>query len=255
MNQMLDKESIKKDIIEPMFNETSNIGEYGTNANRIESMKSVADMMENSPISRLADKVKEIVSALNFADPEKVSKEPSKWQKLFGKHTETIVMYQSARISLEKMIEDGSVIALQVKDAIKALDTMISEHNSDIEDLHLKIEAGKEYLIDNPNKGINEGHGLGGINFESPRDRFARKLVNLETLVSSHLFSIAQMKLARAQAVDLLDRYLETTTLLVPVWRQTTLAMVTSSNMSPDAVKAATTAHQNLLKSLSQTAL
>jgi len=58
------------------------------------------------------------------------------------------------------------------------------------------------------------------------------------------------MKLSRAQAVDLLDRFQETVTVLVPVWRQHALALLTTKHMSPAMIAAASKAHQDLLASL-----
>lgn len=60
-----------------------------------------------------------------------------------------------------------------------------------------------------------------------------------------------QMKLARAQAVDMLDRFTETVSVLVPVWRQNTLALITTKNMSPELIASATRAHQELMRNLS----
>jgi hypothetical protein len=59
------------------------------------------------------------------------------------------------------------------------------------------------------------------------------------------------MKLTRAQALDMLDRFGETSSVLVPVWRQHTLALITTTNMSPAMVEEATKAHRALMRSLS----
>jgi RecA/RadA recombinase len=64
--------------------------------------------------------------------------------------------------------------------------------------------------------------------------------------------SVTQMMLTRAQAVDMLDRFTETSSVLVPVWRQHTLALISTKSMSPSMVAEASKAHQALMRSLSQ---
>lgn len=253
-NELLPLNAIKQDIIRPLFKDTSKIGQYGASDKRSKNMSDIAQLMETSPVTKLADKIKEIVAGLNQADPQKIAAKPSRWAVLLGKSTETIVLYQAARQSLEEIIKDATVVSEQVRAAVGAIDAMLAEHDNDIDELRLYIQAGKEYLQENPTEGVNDSSGIENITFESPRDRFARKLTNLDTLLSSHLFSVAQMQLARAQALDLLDRFQETVTVLVPVWRQTTLALVTSSKMSPESIAAATRAHEALLKSLAASA-
>jgi len=62
--------------------------------------------------------------------------------------------------------------------------------------------------------------------------------------------SLLQMKLTKAQALDMQDRFNETISVLVPVWRQHTLALITNGKMSPAMVAEATKAHSALMKSL-----
>ena len=59
------------------------------------------------------------------------------------------------------------------------------------------------------------------------------------------------MKLTRAQAIDMLDRVNETVDVLVPVWRQHSLTLITTKHMSPSLVAEASRAHKALMASLS----
>ena len=107
-----------------------------------------------------------------------------------------------------------------MRDTLKVVDQTLSTHEAETARLDYLIRAGHEYLDENPAAGVAAARQM---EFDKPRERFARKLANLATLRASHAMSAMQMKLTRAQAVDMLDRFSETTSVLVPVWRQHTL--------------------------------
>src|SRR5690606_38531345 len=109
-----------------------------------------------------------------------------------------------------------------VADTVDAIGQLIDSHQHEVVALKLYIQAGREFLDENPLVGAVQA---GDMEFDRPRERLARKLANLSTLVASHELSVNQMKLSRAQAVDMLDRFRETVSILVPVWRQHTLTL------------------------------
>lgn len=140
-------------------------------------------------------------------------------------------------------------MAQRVKDTLTSIEALIKSHGMETQRLRRLIQAGREYLDENPQVGVAS---TGELQFDKPRERFARKLANLATLLASHEMSVTQMMLTRAQAVDMLDRFTETSSVLVPVWRQHTLALITTKSMSPSMVAEASKAHQALMRSLSQ---
>ena len=243
-------ERLKTEILPVLFVERSAaIGEYGASDSGHSAMSQLGDLLEGAPVTRLATKIQEIVARLVDADPKKIAASPSWLSRLTGAHVEVHARYQAARRDLEDLIADAEGAAQGVRDAVAVINRLIAEHDRETEFLRDHIQAGKEFLEENPTLGQPDAASM---NFDNVRERFARKLANLSTLQASHDMSITQMKLTRAQAIDLLDRYEETARVLVPVWRQHTLALTTNRNMSPAMVAEATKAHEALMKSLAQ---
>ncbi|MGG5276357.1 protein KlaA [Pseudomonas syringae pv. coryli] len=241
-------ETLKADVLPALFREPSTIGEYGAVESNAGALDEFSNLMEGGAVTALAIKISQIVASLSDADPQKIVEKPSWVARVLGGNVETKVRYQVARKSLETQLEEAQGVAQRVRDTLRSLDQMMIAHQSQAERVRLYIVAGREYLDENPDAGV---YAAGSMEFDRPRERFARKLANLETLLSSHGMSVTQMKLTRAQAVDMLDRFSETASVLVPVWRQHTLALITTKNMSPELVAEATRAHSALMRSLS----
>jgi len=66
----------------------------------------------------------------------------------------------------------------------------------------------------------------------------------------SHEQSQQQLKLLRAQLVNVLDRFEETARVLIPVWRKNMLTMSMSKNLTAAELEAAIKSHDALRKSL-----
>lgn len=240
---------LKAATLPELFRDPDSIGQYGRTEDGKEAMSELGDLMEGSPVSRLAAKLAEIVEKLADADPQRIAKPPTWLERFTGKSVETHVRYQVARKELDQLLTEAEGYAQGVRDAAGAIDRLMSQHAAEVDQLKAHIQAGREFLAENPDIGQPRP---GAIEFDNVRERFARKLANLATLLASHEMSVTQMKLTKAQAVDLLDRYEETARVLVPVWRQHTLALTTTKHMSPAMVAEATKAHEALMKSLAQ---
>lgn len=247
--QMTEVTQIKSTILPELFRNPGGIGEYGRSPFDQKAMAELGDLMEGSPVSRLAASISEIVARLSDADPRKIAKTPTWLERFLGRSVEAHVLYQVARKNLDVLLVEAEVTAQGVRDAVTAINRLIQTHQEEVNALQAYIQAGREYLAENPDAGKPEA---GDIAFDNPRERFARKLANLATLLSSHELSVTQMKLTRAQALDLLDRFEETSRVLVPVWRQHTLTLTTTTQMSPAMAAEATKAHEALMRSLAQ---
>lgn len=240
---------LKTQVLPQVFLKPASIGEYGNLATSSASMDKVSRLMENGAASSLAAKIAEVLSKMTDASPEQITKTPSWISRFLGTSVEKEVRYRVARKNLEQLLNEAEGYAQGVRDTVSAIDVLIASHEEEVASLKLYIQAGREYLSENPTAGeVSEG----AIEFDRPRERLARKLANLATLLASHELSIQQMKLSRAQAVDMLDRFSETTSVLVPVWRQHTLTLITTKHMSPTMVAEASKAHHALMTSLSQ---
>lgn len=246
-------EKLKGDVIPAIFKNPASIGSYGSEdgagSSGKDAMTELSDLLEGSPVSKLAGLMAALVEKLTDADPQKVARKPTWLERVTGKAVETHVRYQVARKQLDELLEEAEGVAQGVRDAVGAIDRLMTTHDSEVKRLDALIKAGREFLAENPDVGRP---AEGALEFDNPRERFARKLANLATLVSSHGLSLTQMKLTKANALDMLDRFEETARVLVPVWRQHTLALTTTTNMSPGMVAQATKAHEALMKSLAQ---
>lgn len=239
---------IKDSVLPELFCHPGRIGEYATADDNAQALDQFSNLMEDGAVAKLADTIGEIVAKLADADPKKVAREPSWIERMLGRHVEQQVRYQVARQSLDELLDLAEGVAERVRHTLHSIDDMLARHAAEVEHLRTYIQAGREFLEENPSVGIEDE---GEMTFDRPRERFARKLANLATLQSSHEMSVMQMRLTRAQAMDMLDRFSETSRVLVPVWRQHTLALITTKHMSPEMVSEATKAHHALMRSLS----
>lgn len=228
--------------------DTSAIGEYGGTSSAA-ALNDFSNLMESGSVSILADRISGIVAKLSEADPQRIAK-PANWlERITGSAIERQAKYTSARRSLDKQIADTQAVAETVRKTVAALNQLIADHANEAQKLRTYIQAGREFLEENPDAGQVIGTDM---DFDRPRERFARKLANLATLLSSHEMSVMQMKLTRASAVDMLDRFSETVMVLVPVWRQHTLSLLSTKHMDQQMVAEAAKAHQALMRSLTK---
>ncbi|MFN9474196.1 protein KlaA [Acidovorax sp.] len=240
-------EHLKTTLIPALFADTARISEYGNSQSGSDAVKAVSDIMELGPVGALATCIREILATLKDADPRTVSKQPTWLDTLLGRSIEWQVRYQVARKSLDDQLAHAEGVAQLVQDALARIAMLQTTHAAESLRLTEHIAAGRQFLDENPLAGVVDNATL---QFDNPRERFARKLANLATLLSSHEMSAMQLSLTRAQAVDILDRFRETASTLIPVWRQHTLSLTNNKNMSPEMLALATKAHTDLMKSL-----
>lgn len=240
---------LKLEVIPELFANPAKLGEYGNENDNSIKIDELSDLMEAGSLGALANKIAEILSKMSDASPEKITRQATWIERMLGGEVEKQVRYQVARSTLERLLVEAEGYAQGVRDTVQAINRTIGGHSAKAQNLKILIQAGREFLEENPFIGeVKDGE----MQFDRPRERFARKLANLSTLLASHELSVSQMKLSRAQAIDMLDRFQETVTVLVPVWRQHTLTLITTKHMSPAMVEEASRAHAALMASLSR---
>lgn len=240
---------LKATVIPQLFANSTEIGRYGSDLNSSNTINELSNLMEGGSATALTKKISLILTKMSDASPERIAKQPSRLDRWLGRALERNVRFRAARATLEQLLSEAEGDAQGVRDAVQMLSRMISNHEAEVQQLATLIRAGREFLDENPEIGQPEA---GSLEFDKPRERFARKLANLATLLASHELSINQMKLTRAQATDMLDRFQETVTVLVPVWRQHTLTLISTKSMNQALIAEATKAHQALMTSLAQ---
>jgi uncharacterized protein YaaN involved in tellurite resistance len=248
-SEPLSMERLKSETLPALFADAQKVAHYGNAEESGAAMQELSSLMEAGAVTKLADSIEAIVGRLADADPQRIAQKPSFIDRLLGREIERYVRYRVARDSLDGLLANAETHAVGVRHTLQAIDRLFAQHADVAARLQVLLQAGREYLAENPQAGIHKNPEM---EFDRPRERFIRKLSNLGTLLASHEMSVLQMKLARAQAVDMLDRFTETVSILVPVWRQHTLALITTNNMSPAMIAAATDAHQALMRSLAK---
>lgn len=246
--QVITVDHLKHQVLPDLFRDPSRISEYGNTEGAGKSIDQLGALMQRGSMGALTKQLSQILTKMADASPERISKEPNFWERMFGGGLEKQVRYQVARKTLDEMIATAEGQAQAVRDTISKLSELIESHATDVQAIQTYIRAGREFLEENPTVGEPQGDGM---EFDRPRERLARKIANLAALLASHELSINQMKLTRAQAIDMLDRVNETVDVLVPVWRQHSLTLITTKHMSPSLVAEASRAHKALMASLS----
>jgi hypothetical protein len=117
--------------------------------------------------------------------------------------------------------------------------------------IHFKnhLIAGIWYLQAFPLAGSEE-NGIAGI--ENARDRFTRRLTNLQAMIASSDLAIKQIALIEANTLSLLDRLHEITSVLIPSWRNRSAALQIEESIDVTNISQATMAHDQLLASLTE---
>ncbi|ENH3412313.1 toxic anion resistance protein [Escherichia coli] len=238
---------LKEEIIPGLLLDAEAVGHYGDSAVSSGAMDRYSSLMETAAVTGLSETISSIVSALTQADPRTIAKNPSWFTRFTGTHIEKRVRYQQARDTVEVLLVEGNKHLGRVNETLAVLDELQQIYHVEIARLQVYIQAGRDYLSV---ESVGETQDHGDFGFDRPRERFARKVANLATLLASNELAVMQMKMTRAQCLDLVDRFIETTKVLVPVWRQHTLSLLTIKNIDPTVIAKASQAHQALLSSL-----
>lgn len=236
-------EKIKTELIPAVFTDTVKIGLYGHELEDSLQLEQLDRLLSNAPAAGLGASITAIINCLADANPVKITQKPSRWEAFSGKSLETKVRYRAAHIDLDQLLRQADVAAQRVRITLKSIDTLRDSFETETLHIGVYVQAGKEYLAEHPGAGIEVG-------YETARERFARKLASLQALQVSHEQSKEQLKLLKAQLVNVLDRFEETTRVLIPVWRQNMLAMSISKNLTAAQLDAAIQSHDALSKSL-----
>lgn len=232
------------------FDRDGFIGQFGKPKDAASALGELSDLLESSPSAKLAAALKGVVDLLSRADPAKVPRKPNWLSRFTGAGLEQKLDYEEARQGVEVMLTKADGLADEARALVARVGAEVATQVDVAGDLDRHIKAGQAYLAANPTAGVP---APGAMTFEaSPRERFSRRLTNLAALLASHEMGTLQLKLARAQLSDLIERYDEVRQVLVPAWRQHALAVANRANLDAPALAAANQAHAALSASLAK---
>lgn len=226
------------------------IGRFGNAADTGDERASAfSQLIIASPVSGLAKVLGEIAAKLEEADPKRVAKKPGRLKKFTGAAIEERVRYALARKKLEELRHDARAYADQVQVLTKTIDELAAGHQCETQRLRLHGAAGRLYLCEHPDAGLP---GADMFAADNARERFTRRLANMAILLASHEMELTQFRLARAQAVSMLDRYYEMNTVVVRLWHSNSLAVANASNSNAELIASAVEAHETTMEKFSE---
>lgn len=229
------------------------VSEYGQSTIGTEAHQGVLEHLENSPIASLAVFMQQIL----LATRETGGKTSAGGQRkglmtraidlLLGSAlgagiADEIAVVQSKQ-GLNHNLSEAEEHASNIAEFLHMASGMVDRLSKEAAEIDSFVEAGREFLANNPDAGKPQP---GQMEFVNHRDRFDRRLSNLQTLYVSHLMSITQLKLAQAQAIDILDRFKELRDVLLPVYRQQQLANANKQFLNPEVARLAIQAHESI---------
>lgn len=203
-------------------------------------------LLHQSPVSRLARALGNVVTRVRAADPRALTVQHGWWSRFTGAALERSVSYQLAHRQLDRELDAANGIAVETNDLLDQLRQVLKSKHDDIAYLDECLEIGHRALEQYDPRATGEPIP------PSTMERLSRRLTNLATLRASLQLTQAQINLSIDSATALLDRFYEVRDVLVPVWRQHTLALLTHAGSDADRAAAALQAHDQLMQSLSK---
>lgn len=240
------EESYLNKVLEKIDNFNSNI-DFSKNKEELETslIQSTTKFMESNSMKSLAKIIVDINEGLELANPKKVNKKSSFFDRLVGIDLVENLDYKISRDKVLKLVEKGRAERKSGIIMLEKISEMLKQSKINIVELKLNIVA-KKIFIEEYGDEIKKG----GNEFFDPLERHKRKLINMHTVLSSSLMTHNHLLLAQAQAIDMIDRFDDIASVLVPIWSQYTMSIASGNISSNEDLTLANKAHDDLVKSM-----
>ncbi|KGH30791.1 hypothetical protein [Comamonas testosteroni] len=238
-------EVITSEQIPELFRNPLGIGDFGKLVRDPEIDVKLDKLLGSNPSAGLARSIRGVVMCLEDADPKAISEKPSKWSRFTGLAQTKRVRFEVAKINMDQLLNAATKEAALVRDVIDVIESLCSTYGAEAQIISNHIEAGQKYLAQTPD---SQGGAL-AFDLETSRERFSRRLINLQAMQVSHAQTGQQLQLLKYQLIDVLDRFDETAQVLVPLWRQNMLGLGVQNHVTGEQLAMAIQAHENLRKS------
>lgn len=213
-------------------------GEYGQD-DAIAAL--TANLSEGSPVTQLSALLDELAELLREADVKRLCRPPSLLERFSGRALERHLEHIWARIRLENLAKKGDPVARMVECTIEQLDALLAAENRAMDCRRLHLRAGRLHLA--RFFQITE-RDQGSLPHDAGRERLQRRLAYLQVAIASMEINAVQIRLARANAADLLARYYEFSRLLLPQWFKQIALLNLNDRNAQDQIKAVNHAYQ-----------
>lgn len=239
------KEEILKIARSIDLNDHVGIGKYGA----ITSKPNDVGHEHNEALEGITARIGSLVSTLEAADPRIIMKRKSRFNfldRFRGTDAVTKLEYVQGTRQVDQQLAEVPASIERIEASIGRLEQAAQVMAEDQFYLRCHFVAGQWYLNQNPDAG-NDNQSMYGL--DSARDRLQKRLQQIMLVITSNETGIHQLKLMRANSMNLLDRLHEITYVLVPTWRTQRISIY-AGDQDFDAIKHATEAHEALVSSL-----
>lgn len=237
---------LRDEVLPALFAARVDIGRYGPPGL---ASASAEPAWQDGSTAALARALAELVARLGEQDPRALLQQTGWWQRFTGADIEARLRRRIAMGSNTALLAEIERQAVAVRRSVDALEALLRGHDGLSTQLQVYIDAGLQFLQQQPADSSNDDDPL---RLDRPVERLQRRLTNLTALQGSHAMSRMQLQLARRNAIELLDRYTETVEILLPIWRQTILALQNTDNASVQMVASAAQAQDRLMQAVRQ---
>ncbi|WMJ71075.1 protein klaA [Stenotrophomonas sp. 24(2023)] len=237
---------LKHEVLPALFAGRIDIGRYGPPGL---AQASVEPSWHDGSTTALAQALGELVARLPEHDPRALLQAGTWWQRFTGADIEARLRRRIAMGSNTVLMGDIEQQAVAVRANAELLQARLKHHDALAAQLQVYIDAGLQFLQELPADAADDSDPL---RLDRPVERLQRRVANLTALQGSHAMSRMQLQLARRNAIELLDRYSETVEILLPIWRQTILALHNADDASAQMVASAAQAQDQLMQALQQ---
>ncbi len=239
-------EQLKRDVLPVLFAGRIDIGRYGPAEL---ASASAEPAWQDGSANALAKALAELVNRLSEHDPNALLERAGWWDRFTGADIEQRLRRRIALGGNGDVLAEIERQAIAVRGSVDRLNAQLDLHDVQGAHLQIYIDAGVQFLQELP---PGSGASDDPMVLDRPVERLQRRIANLTALLASHSMSRIQVQLARNHAIELLDRYSETVQILLPIWRQTILALHNNDNASPQMVARASQAQDQLKQALQQ---
>ncbi|KAF1013228.1 MAG: hypothetical protein GAK31_03377 [Stenotrophomonas maltophilia] len=237
---------LRDEVLPALFAARVDIGRYGPPGL---AGASAEPAWQDDSAAALARTLAELVARLAEQDPRALLQQSDWWQRFTGADIEARLRRRIAMGSNTALLAEIERQAMAVRRSVDALEALLHGHDGLSTQLQVYIDAGLQFLQQQPADSSNDDDPL---RLDRPVERLQRRLTNLTALQGSHAMARMQLQLARRNAIELLDRYTETVEILLPIWRQTIMALQNTDNASAQMVASAAQAQDRLMQAVRQ---
>ena len=243
--ELITEKTIPALMLNPML-----IGEYG----KFQADKARDGVIDRllgvSPSTGLSESIRSVVLCLVDADPKTVSHKPGFWSKFTGSADAGRVRFEVAKGSIETLLANATKEADRVRTIVASIDGLIQQLLEETVFIELHVQAAHQFMASGGRGEDATRQAANGYELETVKERFYRRVLSLQALNLSFSQTIEQLRLLKHQLIDVLDRFDETSQVLLPLWRQSMLALGLQQHATGEQLHRAIHAHETLRKSL-----